>query len=105
MAEVNTNIKENKESKPENKIMSYKGKPLVRKGSVISFGDVKEDKYTLMLEIKETKQENGIDAASKVFIAIKDTEDDSFVKFGEKDSLYDAFEIGEIWLALAEAGK
>lgn len=69
----------------------YNGKPLVRKGNVICFGDAQNDKYIMMLEIR---------AANNVLIAIQSTDAESreIVKFGEKESLYDAFEIGEIWL-------
>jgi len=69
----------------------YKGKPLVRKDNVICFGDAKNDKYVLMLEIRE---------ANNILILIQSTDAESkeIVKFGAKESLYDAFEIGEIWL-------
>jgi hypothetical protein len=85
----------------ENNILTYKGKPLVRKDNVICYGDAKKDKYVLTLTIRETKRENGFDAASNVLILIQSSDPgakDSAVKFGEKDKLYDAFEIGEIWL-------
>ena len=84
-----------------NEILTYRGKPFVRKGNVICFGDVKSDKYILALDVKETKHENGLDIASKVLILIQSTDSnskDTIVKFGEKESLYEAFEIGEIWL-------
>ena len=71
--------------------LTYKGKPLVRKGNLICFGDAQNDKYVLMLEIRE---------ANNVLILIQSTDAESkeIVKFGAKESLYDAFEIGEIWL-------
>jgi len=81
--------------------LTYNGKPLVRKGDVISYGDAHADKYVLTLNIREKKKaENGIEAASNVLILIQSSDVNSkeIVKFGEKDSLYEAFEIGEIWL-------
>jgi len=98
-------IKEPKESKEptvlsenKNAALAYKGKPLVRKDNVICFGDAKTDKYILTLTVKESKKdEKGNDIASKVLILVQ-TSDGNIVKFGEKDSLYEAFEIGEIWL-------
>ena len=80
--------------------LTYKGKPFVRKGDVICFGDAKADKYILILNIREKKPENGFDAASNVLIVIQSTDPVSkeVVKFGEKETLYGAFEIGEIWL-------
>lgn len=98
-------MSEQKEQKEQNEnktaALTYKGKPLVRKDNVICFGDVKSDKYILTLTVKETKNENGLDIASKVLILIQNTDreaNDMIVKFGEKESLYEAFEIGEIWL-------
>ena len=90
---------EQKENK--NAVLTYKGKPLVRKDNVICFGDVNTDKYILTLTVKETKKdEKGLEIATKVLILIQSSDKNSqeIVKFGEKDSLYEAFEIGEIWL-------
>jgi len=86
----------------ENKtaVLTYKNKPIARKGDVICFGDAASDKYILTLTVKETKNERGLTVASKVLILIKSTDINSqeIVKFAEKDTLYEAFEIGEIWL-------
>ena len=81
-------------------LLTYKGKPFVRKDNVICFGDAKKDKYILTLTVKETKNERGLTVASKVLILIQSTDINSqeIVKFAEKDTLYEAFEIGEIWL-------
>ena len=92
-------IKEIKENK--NAVLTYKGKPLVRKGNVICFGDANTDKYILTLTIKDAKKdEKGLEIATSVLILIQSSDKNSqeIVKFGEKDSLYEAFEIGEIWL-------
>ncbi|MCL1792364.1 MAG: hypothetical protein FWG34_00690 [Oscillospiraceae bacterium] len=80
--------------------LTYKNKPLVRKGNVICFGDAKTDKYVMTLTIKESKNEKGREIATKVLILIQSSDSGSqeIVKFGEKDSLYEAFETGEIWL-------
>ena len=86
------------EKKEQPKILNYKGKPLVRNGNVICYGDVKSDKYILILEIKQTKMENDREIATKVLVLIKSMEEDAFVKYTEKDSLYEAFELGEIWI-------
>ena len=96
MSEINLNQKE-----ANARILRYNGKPLVRKGDVISYGDAHADKYVLTLEIREKKKsENGVDIASNVLILIQNADVNSkeIVKFGEKNSLYEAFEIGEIWL-------
>jgi len=69
----------------------YRGKPLVRKDNVICYGDAKADDYVLMLDVRSEKN-------ILILIQSSDPESKEIVKFGEKDSLYDAFEIGEIWL-------
>ena len=91
-------IKEVKENK--NAVLTYKGKPLVRKDNEICFGDAAADKYVLTLKIRETKNEKGLEIATNVLILIQSSDAGSqeIAKFGEKDSLYGAFEIGEIWL-------
>ena len=80
--------------------LTYKNKPLVRKDNVICFGDSSLDKYILTLTIKGTKPEKGLDIAKNVLILIQrvDGETNEIVKSAEKDSLFEAFEIGEIWL-------
>ena len=91
-------IKELNENK--NAVLMYKGKPLVRKDNVICYGDANADDYILTLTVKDAKKEKGLEIATKVLILIQssDIESKQIVKFGEKDSLYEAFEIGEIWL-------
>ena len=86
-----TNQVNQKENAAALTALVYKGKPLVRKGNVICFGDAKTDDYIMMLEIR---------SPNNILIAIQSTDAESreVVKFGEKESLYDAFEIGEIWL-------
>jgi len=104
-----TEIAEVKElTENKNAALTYKGKPLVRKDNVICFGDVNADDYVLTLTIKETKDEKGLEIATKVLILIQSSDINSkaIVKFGEKESLYEAFEIGEIWLdSLLKQGK
>ena len=94
-------LKELKEIKENtNAVLTYKGRPLVRKDNVICFGDANNDKYVLTLTIKDTKNEKGLEIATSVLILIQSSDPGSqeIAKFGEKDSLYEAFEIGEIWL-------
>ena len=102
-------VKEVKEiSENKNTVMTYKGKPLVRKDNVICYGSADTDKYVLTLTIKESRNEKGLEIATKVLILIQssDSKTKEIVKFGEKDSLYEAFEIGDIWLdAFLKQGK
>lgn len=82
--------------------LTYKGKPLVRKGNEIYYGDM-SGKYVIKLEILSTKKEGDLEAADKVkvLLLLSDTEltyKSRIVKTSEKNGLYEAMDIGAIWL-------
>ena len=82
--------------------LTYKGKPLVRKGNEIYYGEMSE-KYVIKLEILSTKKEGDLEAADKVkvLLLLSDTElsyKSRIVKTSEKTGLYEAMDIGAIWL-------
>lgn len=80
-------------------IIQYKGKPLVRNGNKIFYGNP-DDKYILVLTILES---NG-DVATRVNIQVWDTnpelalKNEKIVKEGEKKDLYEAMDFGIAWL-------
>ena len=85
--------------------LEYKGKPLVRSGNTIYYGDMSE-KYVIKLEILSTKKENDLEIADKVKVELilSDPElrtKDKVVKQSEKTGLYEAMDIGSIWLERA----
>ena len=87
------------------KILSYKNKPFVRKGNEICYGN-STDKYVMLMMITDTKKVNDLDVSTKVFVQIVGTrktegEKMNVVKFGEFNSLYEAFDAGEYWLRKA----
>ncbi|MBQ8896102.1 MAG: hypothetical protein IKM32_06410 [Clostridia bacterium] len=87
------------------KTLMYKGKPLVRQGRFIFYGNP-DDRYILFMNILETKMIGSLEVATKVLVQIQNTDDEiSFnekvVKQCEKRNFYDAFEIGTIWLERA----
>ncbi|MBP3387221.1 MAG: hypothetical protein J6L23_01675 [Clostridia bacterium] len=80
----------------------YKNKPLVREGNFLFYGNP-EDKLILFMNILSSKEQNGLNVATKVLVQIQKTDDnisymDKIVKQCEKGTFYDAFEIGVIWL-------
>ena len=80
--------------KVEGKYLEYKGKPLVREGNTICYGDM-NDKAILLLEIMSYKGE----VPDKVLIQVVDTKDPAKIyKQGSKEGLHDAFSLGLIWL-------
>lgn len=97
---------DNEEKLPlEGKYLMYKGKPLVREKNVIVYGDMR-DEYYLFLMILTTKNVGEIETPDKILIQILSTDGkQTIIKQGEKSGLYDALDIGTIWLerALANA--
>lgn len=89
----------------EGKYLMYKGKPLVREKNVIVYGDM-EDKYYLFLMILTEKDAGGTKTPDSILIQVLDT-DGKIIKQGQKNGLYNAFDIGTIWLerAIADSKK
>lgn len=89
------------------KILTYKGKPLVRNGNTLYYGDPSE-KYVIMMQINATKPVGDVEIASKVSIQLLNTDPDvsareRIVKSSEKKGLYAAMDIAEVWLSRALA--
>ena len=85
------------------KSLEYKGKPLVREGNTICYGDMNE-KCILVLEIMSFKEVGGRSLPDKILIQIIDSKDPTkIIKQGDKNGLHDAFSIGLVWLERALA--
>jgi hypothetical protein len=85
--------------------LTYKGKPLVRKGNTVYYGDMSE-KYIIRFTILSSSGEKSLDLSEKIKIelllsdtSLKDKE--RIVKTSEKDGLYNAMDLGAIWLERA----
>ena len=89
----------------EEKIQTYKGRPLARLGNDIYYGDPAAP-YVLYMQVLTTKDHNGTAVADKVQVMLLSTDSsksmkDRVMKVGVKPSLYAALEIGSIWLESA----
>jgi hypothetical protein len=87
------------------KFLTYKGKPLVRCGKTIYYGNM-SDPYVIMLQICSTKKVGELDVASRVTVQLLNTDPDvrpreRIVKKSEKQGLYQAMDIASIWLERA----
>ena len=87
----------------------YKGRPLVRSGDTLYYGKMNED-YVVMLQIKSKTERNGMTVADKVSVQVIATDPEismknRIIKTSEKTGLYNAMDIGAIWLDRALAGK
>ncbi len=91
--------------KKKAKFLSYRGKPLVRCGNTIYYGNM-SDKYVVLFQIVSTKKVNDLDVADRVTVQLLSTDPDArpkerIIKKSEKKGLYQAMDIGSIWLDLA----
>ena len=96
--------------KKKDQLLSYKGRPVSRKDNMIYYGSM-ADKFIIMLQITETKTDkDGLEVATKVSVQLQQTDPavkskDRIVKKTETNGLYDAFDIGAIWLERALTAK
>lgn len=86
----------------ETNFLTYKGKPLVRKGNEIYYGDMSE-KYVVYFKILSTSNEGGYEIADKVEIKLLNSNTDlllkeRIIKESTKTSLFEALDIGFVWL-------
>ena len=87
------------------KFLTYKGRPLVRKDNILYYGNM-SDKYVIMLTVQNGKKIEDLDVSDKVLVQLMDTDTelrsrDRIVKKSEKQGLYNAMDIGAIWLERA----
>ena len=93
----------------EEKILTYKGRPLMRKDNLIYYGSM-ADSHIVMLQILDTKKVGDTEIASRVSVQLQLTDPtvksrDRIVKKSEKPGLYTALDFGSVWLTRALAGK
>ncbi len=86
----------------EKEFSTYKGKPLVRCGDELYYGSM-DEKFVIRMQIKTKKEVNGAEIADKVAIQLLATDPDlsprkQLVKSSEKNGLYVALDIAEVWL-------
>ena len=86
----------------------YKGKPLVRSGNALYYGDM-SDPYVILMQISSTHPGYDMDMAEKISIQLLATDTnlrpkERIVRKSEKVGLYNALDIGSIWLERALSG-
>lgn len=83
------------------KILTYNGKPIVRCGNRIFYGNL-EDKLILVLDIQESKKVKDLDVTTKVLVQVMDNTGEigegKVFRKATRDNLYKALDIGEWWL-------
>lgn len=94
-----------KKSAPKSKYLEYKGRPLVRNGNTIYYGNM-SDPYVICLNILNSEDLKDLKVSGKVAIQLLDTDPnvslkDKVVKKSEKQGLYNALDLGAVWLERA----
>ena len=83
----------------------YRGKPLVRSGDTIYYGNM-TDKYVIKIDIKTKKNVEDMEVADKCIVQLMLTDPEirsrkQIVKTSEKNGLYLALDIADAWLTRA----
>ncbi len=79
--------------------MVYKGRPVVRDGNKVYFGEP-YNKYMVVLTVLENVNE----LPSRILVQLQNTDpalamtSEKIIKEVERKNLYDAFELGSVWL-------
>lgn len=85
-------------SKVNGKYLIYKGKPLVREGNTIYYGNM-DDSHVLLFVIMTTKNELGHEVPDMIIVQLLSTKEGmQIVKQDVKKGFYEAFDTGVIWL-------
>ncbi len=85
-----------------NPFETYKGKPLVRCGNVIYYGKASE-RYVIKMEVKDSALMSDLKISTKVSVEMIDTNPEiegakKIVKMSEKNGIYPALDIANVWL-------
>ena len=78
--------------------IEYKGKPLVRQGDDIFYGDLSEKNYVYMMIMSDKKSARGDTLPGTIMVQLLDSETKSPVKQKITNGLSEAFEYAEAWL-------
>lgn len=89
----------------EAKFLEYKGRPLVRCDNTIYYGNPSEP-YVICLNILNNKDVEDVKVSGKVVIQLLNTDPDvspkdKIVKKSEKEGLFNALDLGAVWLERA----
>ena len=89
--------------------LTYKGRPLVRCKNQIYYGSM-SDPFVVFMQILTTKEENGVQVADRVHLALMSTDPEKplaerMVRQSDKNGLFNALDISSLWLDKAISQK
>lgn len=102
MAEAKATSSKKKAAASESTMLTYNGKPLLRCGNEIYYGNP-EDKYVVIFRLEDQSPLEDLQIAKRVIIELKTNEGKAsqLIRQAERDGLYKAFDIGMFWLEQA----
>lgn len=92
--------------KEKQHLLNFRGRPLVRCGDVIYYGDI-NDRFIIELTIKSSTQVKDMKVAQKVAVRLVDSaylsdRNKKTIKMSEKNGLFNAIDIASVWLERAK---
>ncbi len=89
----------------KSEFLEYKGRPLVRCGNTIYYGSM-ADPFVVCLKVQSEKKQGDQTIADKVIIQLLNTDEqispkEQVVKKSEKTGLFNALDLGAVWLERA----
>lgn len=88
------------------KLLEYKGRPLVRCGKTVYYGNM-SDPYVVCLNILSDEKLKDLKVSGKVAVQLIDTDPsitspkEKIIKKSEKQGLFTALDLGVVWLERA----
>ncbi len=85
----------------EGKFLEYKGRPLVRSGDVIYYGNM-NDEFAVRFTVLDADKSGDIKLSKEIKIELIETaERDKAVKSSVKNGFFEAMDLGYVWLERA----
>lgn len=79
------------------KILTFKGKPLIRRDDKIYYGNFNDD-FMIEMTVTDKKDVLGHEVAGNILIELKDNKKNVQLKKAERNGFYKAMDIAEFWL-------
>lgn len=89
--------------------LTYKGRPLVRSGNVVFYGNL-NDKYVVMMQILGESPDGDVMKSTRISVELQSNDpaakpNERVIQKTEKKTMADAMEIATIWLDRADEAE